>query len=174
RSIDVVLQCRVFGARDSATEQVGVETRAARHREHVPVVWVDGDEGPASASECFLSGALHLQIQRKNDVFARGRSVRVQVRYECALFVYRAALGVDQNFTRAVDTMELRFVRALDALLAYQRRAGIGSSIDVGQVRFADRAHIAQRMYTKIAVGIGAGLPCLDVQALELEAPHRK
>src|SRR5882757_874704 len=68
--------------------------------------------------------------------------------------------------------MKFGLVGALDALLTYQGGAGIGGTIDVRQVRFADGAHVAQGMHTEIAVGVGARLASLDVQPLEFKAPH--
>src|SRR5882724_148152 len=98
----------------------------------------------------------------------------VQCRDKRALLVYRSALGIDQQFARAVDAVKLRFVSALDALLAYQESAGIGGAIDMGKVRFADGTDVAQRMYRHVAVGVGACLARSDVHTLKFKAAYRE
>ena len=70
--------------------------------------------------------------------------------------------------------MELPLEGALDAELTDERGAGVGGAIDVLQVLLADRADVAERVHRELAVRVPAGLARLDVESLELEAPHRK
>src|SRR5207248_9375391 len=103
----------------------------------------------------------------------RGRP-RAQGRHEGALALHRAPLSVHQHLAIAVGAVELPLEGALDAELADERGAGVGGAIDVLQVLLADRADVAERVYRELAVRIPAGLARLDVESLELEAPHRK
>ena len=65
------LQRRVFGAREAAAEQVGIEARAAHERDHVAVVRIERDDGAAPLAELFLGDALHVEIHGEDQVLAR-------------------------------------------------------------------------------------------------------
>src|SRR5262249_23893125 len=60
------------------------------------------------------------------------------------------------------------------ALLANQRGAGVGGTINMREVSFTDGAHVTQRVHAEVTVWIGPRLASLDVYSLELEAAHRE
>jgi hypothetical protein len=122
-----------------------------------------------------LGNALHLQIDGEDQVIAGGRRLGTQVRDQrAALALHRAPLRIDQHLAEAVAAVQLALEGALDAELADQRGAGIGSPVDVLEILLADCTDVAERVHRQVAVRVEAGLARLDVQSRELEAAHRE
>ena len=174
RTVDVVLQDAVLARGDAAAEHGGIEARQADERDHVAVVRIERHDRASMPGEGGLGGALHLQVDRQQQILAGSRRLGAQVGDERALALHRASLRVDQHLAKAVGAMQLRLVGALDTELADEGGAGVGGAVDVPQILLADGAHVAERVHRQLAIRVPAGLAGLDIQARKLEPSHGK
>src|SRR5438034_979383 len=172
RAVDVVLQGAVLARGNAAAEYGRIEARQADERDHVAVVRIERHDRTAMPGERGFRGALHLEVDRQQQILTGSRRPGAQVGDEGTLALHRASLRVDENLAKAVGAMQLTLVGTLDAELAHEGGAGVGRAVDVLQILLADGAHIAERVHRQLPVGVPAGLACLDIQARKLETPH--
>src|SRR5581483_3843922 len=168
------LQARVLLFSDAAREEVGIEAGLARERDDVAAVGVDRDDRPFQTGERGLGYFLDLQIERENGIIARAWRLRLEVPAEDAGLRHRAALRIDQDLAEAVGAVKLLLESGFHSGLADDRRARIGGAIDMSQILLTDRAHVPHCIDRERSFRIPACLLGRDVDAGELEPPHRK
>src|SRR5256886_17016536 len=124
----------------------GIEARQADERDHVAVVRIERHDRASMPGERGLGGALHLEVDRQQQILAGSRRLGAQVGDEGALALHRASHAVDRHLAKAVGAMQLRLVGALDTELADEGGAGVGGAVAVLPSLLAAGALEAERV----------------------------
>ena len=111
--------------RQSAREQIRIEGGRADERDDVAVRRIDRDRRGALTAQRLFGGLLHALIDREEQVVAGDRLLALELRGLVADALDAASLRVDEQLLEPGAAVQLLFVRALDAALAGQRRAGV-------------------------------------------------
>ena len=176
RLVDVLVERLELRLGEAAAEGVRIEARRRHHRDDVAVVRIDGDHRAAPADESLLGDQLRGQVDAGDDVAARDRLDLLQLGRERALSLHRAAGGVHEDLARAVAAVQLLFVGGFEPELADQRGAGVLAELvvllELLDVVFADRGHVAERVHGVFAVRIETRQARRDVHARKFEAMH--
>jgi hypothetical protein len=93
-------------------------------------------------------------VDRQQQVVAGDRFLALQDRRLEADALDASPLGIDEQLLVARFAMQHVLVKALEAELADQRRAGVLGNVDAFLVLLADRAHVPQRMHPDAGVRI--------------------
>ena len=160
RAVGGALQSTIGFGIDSTGEQVGIDSRAARHREHRTGHGVEGDDRPVLITEGRLGRALQSRVHGQVQVPAGNRIVTFQHPEDSSL-----GIGLDPLVSGlAVQPV---FEGRLDTRLADVGRPSIIGLVDTIEIVLVDAADIADEMAAERSERVAPGQARNDVDSGE-------